>query len=376
MSEAAAGLEARLTDLWSPVLVKEVRQSVRGKAFRATFIATLVLAAVVASLVLVQLGHRGDPSGQGLFMSMHVCLLIALLWLVPNAAYQSMTAEWTENTYDLLVISNLKPRQIVWGKWLSAMVQAALYGAAFLPFLVISFLLRGVDLLAAASAVVFTAALSGALVMIALFLSTFARRKAIQVLLMAGVVAPTVPATFAAIGYGGEILRRPGQMYDDDFVLGASFTLLAIGAVAVFCFLGACASLAHQEENRSSPLRIATLVTLVLGLVLLTVALWMHPEREAASAICMLLMGMVAVMNLFFITEPEAVGRRVVPQFPSSSFGQALTFAFFPGGARGALFFCFQLYAAPGPPPVISTQAQPPTVSRPYRPPHFTLPKK
>ena len=42
-----------------------------------------------------------------------MCLSIAVLAFVPFSAFIAMGSEWDENTYDLLIISNLKPRQII-----------------------------------------------------------------------------------------------------------------------------------------------------------------------------------------------------------------------------------------------------------------------
>jgi hypothetical protein len=54
-------------------------------------------------------------------MVMFGCLSAAVHGFTPFSAFLSTSAEWEENTHDLLVLSNLRPRQIVYGKLLSAL---------------------------------------------------------------------------------------------------------------------------------------------------------------------------------------------------------------------------------------------------------------
>jgi hypothetical protein len=138
----------RIDDRLNPILVKEVRQSLRGKYFRVLFWITLGVGTLIGLSVVASLGGGdSDETGQVFFMSMFGVLSAAVHCFVPFSAFLSTSAEWDENTYDLLVISNLRPRQIVQGKLLSALIQALLYYSTFGPFLVFAFLLNGVDLL-------------------------------------------------------------------------------------------------------------------------------------------------------------------------------------------------------------------------------------
>ena len=74
-------------------------------------------------------------SGQSFFSALFGCLVFANCLFVPFAAFLSLSSEWDEETLDMLVMSNLRPWQIVRGKFLSAGFQALLYAVTFLPFL-------------------------------------------------------------------------------------------------------------------------------------------------------------------------------------------------------------------------------------------------
>ena len=147
----------RISDGLNPVLVKEVRQSLRGRFFKVSFWLTLMVATFVGlGVMLYMQASEVEGServfGPTFFIAMFGCLVVATQVLVPFSAFLSMGSEWDENTFDLLVLSNLRPRQVILGKVLSAAVQALLFYSAFGPFLVFAFLLRGVDLMAIAAA--------------------------------------------------------------------------------------------------------------------------------------------------------------------------------------------------------------------------------
>ena len=136
-----------LDDRLNPILVKEIRAALRGRVFRIGFLCTIVLLTVTSLTLFNRVGLRPGPDeGQAYFLGILTCLEIAVIGLVPFSTFSAMGAEWDENTYDLLVISNMQPLQIVRGKLACAVVQTLLIFSAFAPFLVFAFLLRGVDL--------------------------------------------------------------------------------------------------------------------------------------------------------------------------------------------------------------------------------------
>ena len=77
-----------------------------------------MIAAVVITMTasIVDMGDSVVPrEGRDYFIAIFTCLAIAVLGVVPFSAFNAMGAEWDENTFDLLVISNLRPRQILVG---------------------------------------------------------------------------------------------------------------------------------------------------------------------------------------------------------------------------------------------------------------------
>src|SRR5262249_28498572 len=69
-----------------------------------------------------------------------------LMLLVPAFAAVRLGAERSEHNVDLLFISTLRPVSIIAGKFFAALVLAVLVFSACAPFMVFTYLLRGIDI--------------------------------------------------------------------------------------------------------------------------------------------------------------------------------------------------------------------------------------
>ena len=337
-----AGLAERWTDRLNPILLKEVRQAMRGRYFKISFWFTLAVATIVGlSVCLVTIIDEGNDVvlGPPFFIAMFACLTLAAQVLVPFSSFLSMGGEWDENTWDLLVLSNLRPRQIVLGKVLSAGVQALLYYSAFGPFLVFAFLLRGVDMTALFTALAISFVGSLLLSCVAVAMSSFSRGRFARVVLMVLLAAALISAGIGTTSFAGLMMFEPGELRDPDVLRGVGATLTVALAVAAFFFAAACARLAHPEENRSTGLRLMTLLVIACGLAWMSYILGAKPDDDSIVAACCMAFAVLGVSSIFFATEPERLGRRVVATLPKSRLLTWLITPLLPGGARGLLFF-------------------------------------
>jgi len=337
-----AGILERWTDRLNPILLKEVRQAMRGRYFKICFWFTLVVATVVGvSVCLVTIMDRGDEVvlGPPFFIAMFACLTLAAQVLVPFSSFLSMGGEWDENTWDLLVLSNLRPRQIVLGKVLSAGVQALLFYSAFGPFLVFAFLLRGIDLTALLVSLSISFVASLLLSCLAVAMSSFTRARFARVVLMVLLAVILVWSGVGTVAFGGQLMFFPGRLHDPELLQAIGATLTIFLAVAAFFFTAACSRLAHPEENRSTGLRVMTLVIIGCGLAWMTYVLGSSPDDEPVIAVLCMAFGVLGISCLFYATEPEALGRRVAATLPRNRLLAWLGTPLLPGGARGLLFF-------------------------------------
>lgn len=339
-----APLVGRLADLPNPILVKEVRQALRGRFFRICLVCVL-LALTIAStaMVLNMAGSDSRHEGQEYFISVYVCLAVAVLGLVPFAAFQSMGAEWDENTFDLLVISNMRPRQIVGGKLLSALTQNLLFFATFTPYLCFGFLLEGVGLEAVLLVLFATLVGSTVLCILAIMASTLSRVRFARVVLMAALAVILFFANMGAVSFAAQVIENPADFFQRDAYDVMGGFLIGILLAGAFLFMIACNMLAHPEENRSTNVRVLTSLTLLAGIGFFHYILERHPDRDAVSGTSLGLLSVLLVAGIFFTTEHDALGRRVEPRVPRTPGLGWLVSPFLPGGARGVLYLCLHL---------------------------------
>lgn len=327
------------SDRLNPIVVKEVRQAMRGRYFRVLFWVTLTCAVVIALTVVAfnASGDQGGPDGREVFIVIVAVLAVAVHAFVPFSAFLATSAEWDENTWDLLVISNLRPRQIVTGKLLSAVIQAVLFYSAFAPFLVFAFLLNGVDLLAIALILPTSLATCAALSLVGIALSSLSRVRYLRILLMALFGGALMLVAFGTIGMAWSIVQFSNFLRDPDSLVAVAGYLTGTLVMGGLAFATAVARFAHEEENRSTALRVTSFA------IIAAAAAWSAwAVRETGEVdqlwICHLLAAIVVFIPLLlFATEEDALRRGVAKRVPKNRLLALLTAPFQPGGGRGVL---------------------------------------
>ncbi len=122
--QAAVAVARRPTrEVWTnPVLWREIRTRAHGRAMIVVRIAWAVLfAAAVAGLAVAAGADRPDRLAVAAAI---VPLMLASLLAVTALAVTSVTAERDRGTLDLLLVSDLEPREFVWGKLLGVLGSA------------------------------------------------------------------------------------------------------------------------------------------------------------------------------------------------------------------------------------------------------------
>jgi ABC-type transport system involved in multi-copper enzyme maturation permease subunit len=330
----------------NPVLVRELRQAFRGKQFRIVFALSSTYG-LVASWIAIAASDDPTQVGQGLFIALSVALSIACLVLVPVGAFQSLASEWEEGTWDLLELTDLRPRRIVWGKLQTAGVQCLLYFVGMAPFLVFCFVLRGVGPLLILMLMGHLLIGSLAATAVAIALSSLSRQRVLRGILLGLFVIFLVQigGGLASLLIGASVIRAGGMA----FGTGAGWIAAAGYATGMFmltavAYSAACARLSHPEENRSTPLRIVASCGVALHLC------WLALMQGATSTSSVdvgvsLSVGavFVALFGALFASEHEAFGRRTRLQVPAHPLRARFAAPWLPGGARGYLWLVLHL---------------------------------
>lgn len=132
------------SDRVSPMMVKELRQGMRGISFVILFIAIqLVLAIYIFG---ASLADNYNNVGQEISQTIFFCISIAVLIVQPLRGLSAIATEIRENTIDLMVMTRLSAWRIAYGKWVSLMSQSALIVTAVAPYIILRYFLGGMNL--------------------------------------------------------------------------------------------------------------------------------------------------------------------------------------------------------------------------------------
>ena len=300
---------------FNPILVKELRGSLRGGRF---FLAHGVVLGLFATVLLATLGllmadarqdgeagRLRDPADLGriVYVVTQLLHLGVVLLVVPGLAATSLTIERERLTHDLLVTTSLGARSIVWGKFSAALVLTFTILVSMLPLVALTFLFGGVTVYQIAANYVFLLGLSAVVVAFSLFVSSHAASTQWAIVLVygltflggwlvgltGGLVADARPdlAEAAAVGYG---FLSPGAwgggrpspaLFDRLLYVHAVPGYLA-AILAAFSFLGATNRLKPLFANRSTSMRVFAVVA-VAGLLALGVTAIHHETSADAS---------------------------------------------------------------------------------------------
>jgi len=254
----SAGIFRNIDDWLNPIVVKEMRQAVKGRFTTWTLMIFLAVQLLIIGMVLVLSKDLGKnfEAGRGLFSGLVSVLLFVCLFVLPVFTGFRLSSERFSSNVDLFFITTLKPWQIIWGKFFTSMVVALLFFAAALPFLTLTYLFRGLDLPSIFIMLSFSFLLVAGGVQLSIFLAS----------LPGGIVSRVIRFLF--------LLVALFVLYQTTFIMSFGMMYQGIGS-----------TIATWEFWRNA-LSIAALVIMAIGLLFsLSVALIASPSANRAFGV-------------------------------------------------------------------------------------------
>ncbi len=340
-----------VTDRLNPILVKETRQALKSRQFIITFMLLLTVAWLISVFGVVLNGPAIEFGAAGrMFFAWYVGVLgFATLFVVPFGAFRSMLNERDYNTYELLSISTLSPRQIVTGKLLSALAQVLIYYSAIAPFIAFTSLLQGFDLPLVVLILSLGLLWSLFVSTVAIMLSTLANSRQWQALTTIGMIALLLWQMVTAFAFGGIAISESIPFDNDEFWWSLGSMLVGMGGYLLLAQQIAVSRLTFESGNRSSGIRIISTVQFWLTWVgILAYGGWYgfsNIEGDAVFAFAISASIHWVIAGLIFSTESEHISRRVRRGIPQSQFLRLLYAPWLPGGRRGLLLLTLHLAA-------------------------------
>ncbi len=343
MSWRVSNLAGRLDDALNPVVVKELRQAVRGRFLAGLLILFLALQLLTLGVFLLTEDVStidlvgGKSYGQEVFGFLVGLLFFATVFCVPIYAAVRIYAERSSDQMALYFVSTLAPHRIVAGKLASNLALSLLLFTACLPYLSFTYYLRGIDLPSVFVGLAAGLLASAAAIQGAVFLASLAVSRMARVLIgLAGLVALMV-LFMSVLGFAvaAPDLGFGSQLGSWEF-WGPALTVLGGSGLAFgLVFSLSVAILTHAAANRAFPVRLYALGAWLASGLAVGYACFEHGARDVVKAWLSL-----AFLGLAFSLLPAICARdrpslRVRDQVPRSPVARAGAFFLFSGSANG-----------------------------------------
>lgn len=344
-------MRERIDGWLNPILVKELRQAVRGR-----FIVTVISLSLLAQLVAVggfMLSDTIDsnrmvlnPVGAQTFTTLFLVLFTATVLFIPLYSGIRMAVERSDTAVDLLFVTTIRPRTIVFGKVLTSIALTALVFFASLPFLVFSYVLRGIDVTVIAVVLALGFLLVCSASILALFLGCLPATKPFRLLLAAAYLAFVLVAFAGLATILASMVQSSGRLLaDPSFWSGVgSFAGFLLVLDAMLLIL-TTALVMPPAANRALPIRAMMTAVWALSLAASARAVFVSRDTTVMTIWAVTALVLITLVLCSAIGERESWGPRVARTIPRTPLRRALAFLFFSGGG-GGVAWCIAMYAA------------------------------
>lgn len=337
-------------DRLNPIVVKELRQAVQSR-----FVIVMLMAFLTIDVIVIMAGaisqdlHGSAEAGRGIFVILESILLAACMGFLPIYSAIRLASEHGDGNTDLFFITTIRAGAIIRGKFVAAMVLAMTMYGACMPFMVFTYLLRGIDLPTIFFILGMILLATAEAVMLALLLAAVPVGRVLRAFLGLGLLGAMVLGSGATVGISvamiefGIVRSMSGEYFWPALATGVGLCLAALGLM----YLMAERLLSPRSSNRAMAPRICMGAVWAAALVTAIVWEWvMGPSTvdgpvRAWVHVCS---AVLAASIFMAVSERDEIGPRVRAAIPSSRLLQVLAFPFISGSA-GGIAWC-ALFAA------------------------------
>lgn len=346
-------------NLGFPIAEKEVRSLMRrNRYFWGQFFYLAVIAAGVSILIASTQGRGVSPevTSRSLFCVFFAVQNVLTYLVFPAFAATAISGERVEKSLDLLITTDLRPTEIVWGKFLGIFGNCCYFFLVTLPILATCILFGGVSIGQALESYVLLLVQAAVLTIFGIFVSS-ASSSNIRAIIGTYVVSFAVGwvATAALVVFyeeSGANLSPIGYLLDQVPPPLGILTVLSVALLATFtfglCFAGAVQRLTSPEGNRSTPLRLlafaATAAALILSAVFQSTLTDLGHLSRVKDQFEYLVVAFGFLGFVLLVVLPVFASERVKTPLKVARFAKQrplaalLAWIFLPGGVRGFAF--------------------------------------
>ncbi|PYQ30140.1 MAG: hypothetical protein DMF56_10495 [Acidobacteria bacterium] len=337
----------RIDDWLNPIAVKELRQAVRGRFVAVAVILSLIGQLLAIALLMITTSLRttvaagfAPAPGAIVFMALYSVLFTICIFLIPAYTGIRMAAERGDTHTDLLFITTIRPRTIVFGKLITVVLLVVLIFSASLPFLVFSYVLRGIDLFSilVLLAVAFVVVISHSV--LALFLGALPASKPFKVLVAVAFFLGTF-ATFPMVfAFESQLLRSGfgATVLYGQFLAGVGAFLATMLVIDAILIVVTIALITPAVANRALAIRVMLAVMWAISLGAAALATLAMARDELLRLWAVYFITLISLVLLSASGERESWAPRVARTIPNNPLRRVLAFLFYSGNAGGVLW--------------------------------------
>ncbi|MBN2841813.1 MAG: hypothetical protein JXM68_01915, partial [Sedimentisphaerales bacterium] len=300
--------------LANPVVVRELRQTVKGNIVTLAMNFILAILLIIVALTFagnenISSGYTNSSLGRDLFGGLLIFLMIVIWGVMPLSVYFKFSKERDPDDPDLMFITNMSAGQILLGKYYAAATQIGLYFCSFLPFLLICYMFKGIDVLTMLRAVVQVLVFAGLVAQIAILLAAIPKRKFLLFTFAAAIAAL---AFFAMILFAEEILPSVYRTYRSrPDPLWAWYWLVVAIILSTYLFILTRAFIMPDTANRAPLPRMFLTVLIIAGYgVCWYISDILHGSNDPLIAWTMFTFMFCIAAMIFSISERDSLSVR------------------------------------------------------------------
>ena len=330
----------RADDRINPIVVKELRQSTNSRVLSVVVIAFLAIQLFCLYTQIFWQDATSFDRRQTIFPTVLLILTASCIYGIIPTISNRFFKELNGDSIDLIYTTVLSPFAVIMGKSLSAMGLIVLLYSLCTPFIFISYLFPGIDIVTILLALWYSFCVITAISQLMIVVATVRTSKIMRSIIMLGYFGAAAIFTIITSEALFSPYRGIFSISSASFYTPLVFTVFWFLGV-VFLYLLAVAAVTPQHANRAFWPRVCGAV--LWGIGLLTVVLF-HAFGSRSDVEDWLNAWTVLSLILFlgFLTvatgERSEYGKRLRRSIPQNRFLRLLAFPFFSGEVNGFVY--------------------------------------
>jgi hypothetical protein len=330
----------RLDDGLNPILVKNLKQAIHGKFLHRTFGLSLIGATLAGLLALLAIdSDAGSDSGQDFLSFIYFAFCFGVVGVLPISAL--INGDSDKARTEKLFLSPLTAAAIVRGRLWAALGQGGILAMALVPFMSLSLILPGVDLVVLLIVIITTLLLGISLSAVGVGLSSFVTHRMLQAFVTAFMAMGQLGAFGVAFLSGVELIEHPSQVQRNFFPSLLAIIWMHFLTLIVFSLCLGQKGVSRPEEDSARSGRRAMVALLMLALA----CQWILPafgssiSGSDAAEFSQYITLVFATGLAPFVVEPERMASQLQSKVSSRRLRALLQIPWISGGGRGMLLF-------------------------------------